>query len=217
MKPLSPVRQDFFVAIAMLLLCSAGTAQASGFGGYFEYGSVDGEIELFSGGAGDVDFDANQFGVGFVYDSNLAGDSLFNYRGTFGYRASEHTFDTVLGDLELDADGFEMNHLFGFGIVRTDSMRIFIGPAIRIGVDVFDTVSGVDLVNVDFGIGPEIGVNLHLSEHLTLSPWVSYQYHYLVQSVDIDGLGNDAFSGSEHVVKVGMSIFFRTADDQYRR
>ena len=192
-----------------LILWTAGMAEASGVGGYFEYGNVDGEID-------NADFDANQFGVGVIFDSNLAKDSLFNYRGTFGYRSSKHTFETFFGDLDLDADGFEMNHLLGFGVVRTNFVRVFIGPAIRVGVDVFDTASSADLVNVDFGVGPEIGVNLNVAKNLTLSPWVSYQYHYLVQVIDTDALGSDSFDGDEHVVKVGLSILFRSGSDQFR-
>lgn len=201
-------------ATTSLLFGLMGSAQAAGVGGYFEYGSVDGEIDFLGGG--DIDFDADQFGFGVVFDSNLARNSLFNYRGSFGFRESEHTFKTSLGNIELDAEGFEMNHLIGFGIVRTKRARVFIGPAIRVGVDVFDTVSGTDQVNVDFGVGPEIGVNIHLAKHLTVSPWLAYQYHYLVQAVDIDGVGDDAYDGHEHVVKAGMSIFFRSGGDQYR-
>ena len=215
MNPISRVRGIQIVALSTsLLFCLLGTAQSAGIGGYFEYGSVDGEIDFLGGG--DIDFDADQFGFGIAFDSNLASDSLFNYRGTFGYRSSEHTFKTSLGDLELDAEGFEMNHLLGFGIVRTNRFRVFIGPAIRVGVDVFDTVSGTDLVNIDFGVGPEIGINIHMAKHLTVSPWVAYQYHYLVQVVDINGIGDDEFEGDEHVVKVGVSIFFRSAGDQFR-
>jgi len=198
---------------ASLVLGLSGNAQAFGIGGYFEYGKVTGEVEFL--GIDDTDFDADQYGVGVVFDTNLARNSLFNYRGTFGYRSSEHTFETSLGDLDLDADGFEMNHLFGFGLIRTKRVRVFVGPAIRIGVDVFDTDSGTDLVNVDFGIGPEIGLNLHLARHLTVSPWAAYQYHYLVQAVDVNGVGNDTGDGYEHVVKAGISILFRSGSDQY--
>ena len=215
MKRLCRVRSIRLAAFtASIFFVLASPAQASGVGGYFEYGTVDGDIDFLGGG--DVDFDAEQYGVGVVFDSNLATNSLFNYRGSFGYRSSEHTFKTALGDLELDAEGFEMNHLLGFGILRTSRARVFIGPAIRVGVDVFDTPSGTDVVNVDFGIGPEIGVNIHLTKHLTVSPWFAYQYHYLVQAVEIDGVGDDAFEGDEHVVKVGMSIFFRSGRDQFR-
>ncbi len=199
--------------VAGLLLCLSSSAQAFGVGAYFEYGRVDGEIDFL--GNNDVDFDADQFGVGVVFDTNLAKDSLFNYRGTFGYRSSEHTFDTFLNDLELDAGGFEMNHLFAIGIIRTKHVRVFIGPAIRVGIDVFDTDSDIDLVNVDFGIGPELGMNLHLARHLTVSPWIAYQYHYLVQAVDIDGVGDDSYDGYEHVVKAGFSILFRSGSDQF--
>jgi hypothetical protein len=198
---------------AIFVLCLSSNAQAFGIGGYFEYGNVDGEIELLVGD--DVDFDADQYGVGVVFDSNLARDSLFNYRGTFGYRRSEHTFETFLGDVEVDAEGFEMNHLFGFGVVRTKHMRVFIGPASRFGFDDFDAGSGVDLVNIDLGVGPEIGMNVHLSRHLTVSPWIAYQFHYLVQVVDVNGVGDDVGDGYEHVVKAGISILFRSGSDQY--
>ena len=71
------------------------------------------------------------YGGGLVVDSAVAKDTLFNYRFTAGYEryGSDNRFlFTEPGS--KTAHKFDMCHSFGFGLVRTEAMRFWVGPQI---------------------------------------------------------------------------------------
>ena len=181
-----------------VLLFMATTAQAFGVGGYFHYGKADAEIEGF-------DDDTEKLGFGIVIDTNLAKNRLINYRLTLGYQKTEF-------DSGFDADGLSINNTLGFGLYKSPSMRLWFGPSIRLNVDVLD-VEIIDIVDVGIGGGPELGINLHVGDHLSAGVSLSYQYMFVSRVVGepVDTV----FEGSEHLITLGITLFFRTTGDRY--
>ena len=96
----------------------------------------------FNAGYGDTDWveddwsstprrfssDDSMMGIGYFFDTAPAGDSLFNYRFSFGWEKNE--FDLDDGDA-METKGWYMTHDFGFGLVRTKNLRIWTGPEIK--------------------------------------------------------------------------------------
>ena len=220
--------------IAISTLFCAGPSLAFGVGAYFEYLHGDGELDsnltsLFSG-INDAEFEADKFGVGFALDTNLAQNRLFNYRLMIGYQKTNRDFDAVanvplpgsvftLGN--LDAHGFSFNSAFGFGLLRRPHLRLWAGPAIRLGVDVFDTNNDdIDLVDFSAGGGPVVGLNFHAGQHLTIGLTAGYQYLYVgeILRLDLPGSedGAETFDGHEHIAMANITFFFRSSGDQFR-
>jgi hypothetical protein len=192
--------------LAVVGLAFAAPAQAIGFGGYAEYGHAEGESDLFP------DSSTDRWGLGFALDTNLAADRVFNYRLTVGYQNGKRKFD---GGGSIDTDGFTMNHAFGFGVVRKPGFRFWLGPAVRLSVDVLDVpVSGVDVVDLSFGAGPELGLNWNIGEGMTLSTTLAYQLLYVGEIVDTAS-STDGFDGFEHLVSLNLSFFFRLPSDKF--
>ncbi len=192
--------------LAVVGLAFAAPAQAIGFGGYAEYGHAEGESDLFP------DSSTDRWGLGFALDTNLATDRVFNYRLTVGYQNGKRDFD---GGGSIDTDGFTMNHAFGFGVVRSPDFRFWLGPAVRLSLDVLDwPVSGVDIVDISVGVGPELGLNWNSGKLMTLSTTLAYQIQYVGEIVDT-GSDADGFNAYEHLVTVNLSFFFRLPGDRF--
>lgn len=222
-------RSGFASCLLAVALCPSlpAASLATGFGAYFEYVHAEGEIDPGLPNSGDADFDANKYGFGFALDTNLAEDRLFNYRLNLGFQHTNRHFDDFafqgnVFDLgHIDANGVNLNNAFGFGIWRGQNHRLWLGPSIRVAVDVYDTNdSNIDIVDVSAGGGAALGLNLHAGRNVTIGLTAGYQYLAVSEIVYIDpDSGNDdtrTFDGHEHLVTANVTIFFRTRGDQYR-
>lgn len=93
-------------------------------------------------------------GGGLVMDTNLAYDRVFNYRMELGAGYMS------LGDV---GDSLAINwvHYFGLGVVRTKTVRFWLGPLFTV-VGLADGVTGIM-----GGMGFAMGVNINVGEHVS--------------------------------------------------
>lgn len=197
-------------ALAVSLLTPAPSALATGLGLYFEYGNVfDGQLDHTI--AGDVDFDEDHFGGGFAFDTNVANDRLFNYRLDVGYQHVDGDYGPF-GD--LDGDGLVLHNAFGFGVFRNDRVRVWLGPAVRLSFDFFDEVPVFDNVfKLGVGLGPEVGINLHTGDLVSLGLTAGYQFRYVLAVPDDSAFSNE--DGYEHMAFIKMHLLFRLSGDSF--
>jgi hypothetical protein len=216
-------RRSFRLAgsLLALVLCLAAPARTDGFGANFTYTRSMGEVEDTDDFFPDVDTDSNDFEVGVSYDSNLAGDRLFNYRISANLAVVEQDLELLGTDFEIQGLGLSINQLFGFGVVRMPQMRVFLGPAIQIGyVNFDDDDQGIDFEEHLFtgSIGPELGANFHVSHNVTLSLTGFYRYGFQLQYYDtpFDTFGSDGvLLGDQHRFGLSATLFFRLDSDQF--
>ncbi len=78
------------IVIAAVCFLTPTTSEAVGYGAYFEYGHGTGHVEPVGG---DIEFDENKYGFGFALDTNVAKNSLFNYRLNIGYQRKNRDFN----------------------------------------------------------------------------------------------------------------------------
>jgi hypothetical protein len=201
------IHWTYSVLLAGAGLLFAASVEAAGYGAYFEYGRAMGEIEHF-------DYDTNKFGAGFVVDTNVAKNRLFNYRFTLGYQHSKREFNN--GD-EGDFNGVTMNHAFGFGLYRSPALRLWAGPAIRLSADVLhEDLDDVAVVNLSAGGGLQLGLNAHAGNRFSLAISFAYQYLYVGEIVVWDDYDDaDRFDGRNHLCTLNVSFLFRSAGDRY--
>jgi hypothetical protein len=213
------------LALALLAGVHAESAEAVGFGGFFEYGRD------FTGSGGDLagavanviplsSFDRNEFGVGFSLDTNLARDRLFNYRLDLGFHVVDWANPNLLAAAGTqNGYGFMWNNAFGFGVFRNEHVRLWLGPAGRVNFDYYSNsfTDTLDIVDVQLGVGPEIGFNMHLGRHFTTTLSVAYNYKWgWYAFANSNTFNNDVtISHTDNYVGVNLAFFFRTSGDQF--
>ena len=114
-----------------LVACMATAVMAFGIGAYATLGdgntSYDySKYEYFAAGKMKESSDL-AIGGGLVMDSNLAYDRVFNWRMKLGIEQLKADREAEMKLLRL-----HMNHLFGFGIVRTQVIRLWLGPQVGV-------------------------------------------------------------------------------------
>jgi hypothetical protein len=155
----------FAIALIGSVVSTQAMAIGKGFYVHMGSGSADWTADFDIGQTRDFDSDTSHLGVGFVLDTATDGDRLFNYRFQVGYEqfksdSSSQLANWEMGSLVVDQD-------FGFGIVRNDNLRFWIGPELRISISA-DSKDNLDMALIGFGIGPAIGINFHTSDSVSL-------------------------------------------------
>ena len=232
----APARPLALLVVASLL-GAAAPAWAGGFGLALETEWTNSDISdaiPFNEGRVNRDFDQWMGGIGFSYDTNVAADELVNYRMKVGYRVGRRTYDDkrtfnvprrvesvdpdqetlVVDQDEETVNAFTLHQTVGFGFVRNERFRVWAGPSVRLNVDWYTPTTDLDVVNVAIGMGPEIGVNYHVSDRLSLSLSASYNYMYLSESLELTG-PDTRFDGGQHMAALALTFFWRTVDDTF--
>ena len=188
----------------------------------------------------------DHFTIGYLYDSADSPEDRFNWRFSFGIdvalarfekmKGAENLTVTLLAYEELysklfDATGFGFNTKLacGYGLVRTDKLRVWIGPSVRINVNYFDPgASTVEInsvpveidpwgVNLSAGGGIEGGVTYQLFPRLTLDLSSGFLYNFFAYYQDSGFKFGSAsfeddhafFYGQEPLVFVQLALLFK--------
>lgn len=185
---------------------------AVGLGLYATSGSGSGEYEFEDDTNPDYDLDTDteREGFGFVIDSAVANDRVFNYRMNIGRYYWEEEFEN---GTEFDVTGFMWTHDFGFGVVRNRFMRLWLGPEIRFawGHGDDDDNDGYDVYMYSAGVGPVVGLNLHLGPVVSLGIKAGYLFETIYGNAD-DDVDDIEIDGGDHLSFVNLSLLFRIKD-----
>lgn len=122
-------------------------------------------------------------GAGFVYDSAVAVNELFNYRLNAGYENIMSIADSYSSGSPFFSKS-AIHHIsicndFGLGIIRQKNIRVWIGPQVDIGCD-YRYFRNVDYAGDRYtsyyikstmftlGFGGVLGINVHAGDILTI-------------------------------------------------
>ncbi len=201
-------------ALTLAITLAVATPASAGLGGYVEYGLVQYAANWMDDGFVQDGDQAHAIGLGVAWDDNLAMDKLLNYRVNIGLRQlipSE-------GDDELHLTGISGQFTLGFGLVRDERMRVWLGPSIGASYLICGDCAGpgdnADAHQASIGLGPEFGLNYHLDERLTLSVTARYTFESTAQKVyePVDTIFDRGWHGRP---SLNFSFFFRADDDQF--
>ena len=207
-------------AVAILSpVFGATPAQATGYGLYFDYalGPVDPDPNWVP-----VSYDTGRIGVGLAIDTAVAQDKLYNYRMNLGY---EQVRDKFNGTTFSKFNGGSFENIFGFGVYRSKLMRIWLGPALRLGVGVLDknsipgagSVQG-DMINLTAGGGISAGINLHTGDIGSAAFTIGYQYAYQGRFITGGGVGIPTYlKGRDQRVNFNFAYFFRGKGERFEK
>lgn len=195
------------LTIGLVCMFGISSASALGLGAYYNTGWGDGEIEYDDTDITvDIEPDHKTRAIGFVLDTNVAKDSVFNYRLNV-------SLDTIEFDSGFEADGYVMDHTFGFGVLRTQFVRLWIGPQINLAYYTDDYDHGYNYYDDDdfdmfgFGVGPAIGVNFNPGDYVSFTVTSGYKYMLLFGST-----GDEDYTGYEGQYYINFGMMFRIND-----
>ncbi len=199
----------WFACVMAVLGFGMSHANAAGFGFYGSVGSGSGDWTYE--GYPSFDVDTTHQGVGFVFDTNVASDRLFNYQLNLGY--DKFTLDDSGDKLELS--GLIISNSFGFGIVRNEAFRLWLGPEIRLAWS-SGSKTGYDYDLFGIGFGPALGMNFNLPGQVTLGIKTGYQImsHTGEATEQSTGLWSDV-DVDENMFYVNFVFMFRSGQDRF--
>ncbi len=161
----------------------------------------------------DFEGDRSRKAFGFVLDTTVARNQLFNYRFQVGYETWE---DEVGGFGDFDMSGITMSHDFGFGVLRTPNVRLWLGPELKFSYAAGDIDSNpfADVYSFEYGIGPVIGANFNLGSTVTLGLKAGYIFSNFIGVVENDSYTYEDydFDGSSTELYFNVVIIFRIGD-----
>lgn len=202
-----------FIISCILLFSSSLFAGGLGIAFPFGFGTTDYDW---------YEADANHFGINFVFDTNVAKRSVFNYRLNFGVEFFNHEYDYGYSDpwgeysyyYSYSHEGVRIvtDHAFGFGIVKSRVVRLWMGPNVRFGF-----LAG-DEAGITLGGGiTALGLNFNFGPVFTLGLEAGYLFNADIYFDSIDEIDtyydyDTIDSGLNNMFVVKLVILFRIND-----
>ncbi len=205
-----------------LLLAIPMAANATGMGVYVPVSLGDSgsytksyDNELLPDQEIDLDYKASA-GLGLAFDTNIGKDKLFNYR--FGLEFMKQEIDAENGvACSGDCDfGTRVNlvNTFGFGVLRTQTVRLWVGPRINIAYDWDTGDNGYARVGFEFGVAPAVGVNVNLGRVVSLAADLDYRFAATVGAWDSDfAIDGGSYSGGTQGATARFYVLFRFGEE----
>jgi hypothetical protein len=167
----------------------------------------------------DVDSDVSKYGLGFVMDTCLAKDNLFNYRLNIGF--SRLKIDNENSAPDMKGNEYFFNNSFGFGVFRSEIVRIWLGPQVGFGwiSGEYELQSGSTDTENDFwtmfyALGVAAGINFNIEDIITLGVDGGYRYSKHAGIGHMDSISSTSFglSSTGKEFFANFSIMFRIND-----
>ena len=189
----------------------ASDARAAGFGIYGSIGG-DGSSTWSQDNGPSYKVKTAHQGAGFVFDTAVAKDSFFNYQLNLGYDEFTNK-SAIFSGGEVRLGGLMISNAFGFGIVRTDGFRLWMGPEIRLAWP-RGSKSGVDYDFFGAGVGPVVGMNFNLPGTVSFVVKAGYQFMSYNGTVDSSATYTSYDNEiKERLIYVNIGILFRSTGD----
>ena len=208
-------------AIYILILFYSSSLYASGRGFNIPISLGNMDYELY-------DSDVRYGGIGYIYDSNLAGNKLFNYRMNISFEYFEHLYSyynfNIYNPQTGESSYYKVSgrhkvarllsdHSFGLGIIKSSSFRYWISPNLRFGF------IGADNLGMTIGTGITFfGLNFNIGSKVSLTFETSYLYNrdlffeHISSRTYFNGLSNfekETNTATSHLLLLKFSILFR--------
>jgi len=168
------------VSLLLAVIFFTSSAMAIGLGFYLNPGIFGGEADWtletdYSAFDYEYKKDTEHTGYGFVLDTAVAKNKLFNYRLNLGME--EFTHKKGDSNTEYEFDSFVIDNTFGFAVFKNKLVRLWLGPQIRVSFSDGELKnSDRDISLFGFGIGPVFGANFNLGKVFTPAVTIGYRY-----------------------------------------
>jgi len=201
--------------LAISGLIGPRVAAAAGLGLYGAAGSGDAtwDSDYSDGNSSKVDKDVRFRDFGIILSTLSSETSVFDYRLNIG--AGSLKAMPGRGTHTYDLHGVVVDNDFGFGIIRTSALRVWLGPEVRIahrtGDDGSNGVTYRHVKQYGAGLGPVLGMDVNLGAGLFLALKGGFLANYYQGTGDnVQPAGSDAdFHVRETIGYFQVGIIFR--------
>jgi hypothetical protein len=212
-------------------------------------GFLEDQVPAFKGVSADLRHD--HFTIGYMYDGASTEEDRFGWRFNVGLdivvtslQGANVPSQIGLGLQDLSSNlydavgyGFATKLAYGYGIVRTPKMRVWVGPSVRLNANYIDqgTTSikegsfqieldpwGVMLSlgggvegGIRYAVGPELSVDFSTGFHYNFFGY--YQEANLTVNSQSPGSDSSFFTGEEPFVFIQLALRFRFGDGEESR
>jgi len=115
-------------------------------------------------------------GIGFVFDTNVQQKRLFNYRLGIEILDKEiQDRNSVACQYGCNGTRLNVTHTFGFGIIRNEKIRLWVGPRINIAATKYYGNHRYSSFELEAGLAQAIGINYNINKNFSLSADLDYR------------------------------------------
>jgi len=162
------------MGLAVAAMLSPMMLQAGGIGVYIPYSIGQKTTGTFysSSGTNDYSLDENienKAGIGLAFTSNLGKEKMFAY--TLGLEYTNPKFE----NWQDSATKIGIINTFGFGVYRSDIIKLWIGPRLNLGYETYDS-NGYSYSGLEIGIAPATGINVNLPGNVSITFDIDYKF-----------------------------------------
>lgn len=199
------------ITAVLFFICSS--AWAIGLGGFVNFGTGKTSWESDDDFEYTDDSSDSFYGIGFVLDTAVATNTIFNYRLNFGIEKWKRSFDETNDNQKLTR--YTIANTFGFGVLRDDKMRIWLGPQIFFGYGI-GSWGRDDWVEGFFGIGAAIGLNYHVDNTISLLLDVGLRRSGVWGTATATNNDSWDFAGGTTSLNINVGVIGRFGGDSYK-
>lgn len=213
-----------YFTLLLLLLLFVSDSSATGVGFNITGGAGEGDWDAtnwsHSGSDKDFDFDTDvkKRGAGFIFDTAVSSDRVFNYRLNLGLERNEYEIDDIYNNPgisgKFETSGWFMSHDFGFRIYNNRTVRVWMGPEVRLASVKGELKNNKDyeIDFVSFGLGPVLGLNINPGANISIvfkigalleRNWGDLEDRSTGVDWNIDSEGNYSFASAGFLFRFG--------------
>ncbi len=163
----------------------------------------------------DDSFESSSWRLSFVIDSNISKYNLINYRARVGYGQLDRTYDST--DWDQTYNVISTEHSIGFGIVRKDNLRMWIGPSFELDFMFYEDEHDYDTYSIEedsflfgFGFGPTFGVNIVPTQRFALAMEVGVKVGFQFGYIDYYYEDHDGYYDDDLYADIESTSFMLT-------
>lgn len=208
------------VCLVLLLMASMGInkVEAIGLGFYGTTGSGSGSYSLdeVGGTTDEGDVDIKQMGYGFVLDTAVAKNQVYNYRLNFGIEEvdSDYKPESTSQVYPWELDRYVLTQDFGFAFFKREFVRLWVGPELKLsyatGQEAADPTVEAWLFGV--GVGPVLGANFNFGPVFTLGLKGGYLFEGYAGQLSEPGVEDQTLTMSNGNAFLNIAAIFRIKD-----
>jgi len=149
-------------------------------------------------------------GIGFLFDTNIEKDNVFNYRFNFEY-VNQQISDDSQETKRPEQWRYNLSHTIGLALYRSHNVRVWVGN--KINYSIYNVIDGYgEQINVIIFayIIPVIGLNYHYNDSLSLG--VDMDYQVATSDPSFFGSERSAYHSNTRLLTMRFSIIYKFND-----
>jgi hypothetical protein len=148
-------------------------------------------------------------GTDLIFDTAVAKNMLFNYRLNIECDSTDTFRENLSFNNSYNVNRFTCANTFGFGLFRTNSIRLWVGPQIAFCYEFKHKDNSISDVLLFNRFGSVVGLNVHARDNITLCFETGLRGGF---GIDLSKTKPNVFTDSKIEPIIGFRLIFRSRD-----